>query len=95
MPPSLVTLYYIFSHRVFTASSNKSIYVVSMESLQTVARLRGHTRLVSALDADLCRVLSGSADKTVRLWVGEGEGFRQEAVLRGHFVKVRIIVWDR
>ena len=81
-------------NRVFTASSNKSIYVICIENgnFQTVLRLKGHFRMVSALDADQRYVLSGSVDKTVRLWTvqkdKEGWSHKQEAILRGHFIKV-------
>ena len=81
--------------RVFTASSNKSIYVILAENgnFQTILRLKGHFRLVSALDADLKYVLSGSVDKTVRLWSVEkdkdGWSHKQECILRGHFIKVK------
>ena len=79
---------------MFTGSSNKYIYVISTDTMQTMLRLKGHTRLVSALDADLTHVLSGSVDKTVRFWSQQGdrEGWtcKQEAIMRGHFVKVWI-----
>ena len=68
---------------------------ISNGSFQTVLRLKGHIRIVSALDSDLEYVLSGSVDKTVRLWsVSKDEGVwfhKQICVLRGHFIKVCII----
>ena len=48
--------------------------------------------MVSALDVDQRYVLSGSVDKTVRLWTvqkdKEGWSHKQEAIFRGHFIKV-------
>ena len=86
---------YLFFISVFSASSNKSIYVICIENgnFQTILRLKGHFRMVSALDADQRHVLSGSVDKTVRLWSvqknKEGWSHKQEAILRGHFIKVK------
>eukprot|EP00090_Calanus_glacialis_P021940 TRINITY_DN33824_c0_g1_i1.p1 TRINITY_DN33824_c0_g1~~TRINITY_DN33824_c0_g1_i1.p1 ORF type:complete len:287 (+),score=55.30 TRINITY_DN33824_c0_g1_i1:40-861(+) len=84
----------VVGDKVFTASSNKSIYVICIENgnFQTILRLKGHFRMVSALDADQRYVLSGSVDKTVRLWTvqkdKEGWSHKQEAIFRGHFIKV-------
>ena len=60
--------------------------------LGAAARLRGHRRLVSCLDVEAGWVVTGSADKTVRLWrPGEDGGcsYSQDRVLEGHFLKVR------
>ena len=78
---------------IITASVNKSLYVHQVETLssgevrlRTVLRLRGHTRAVTCLDYDDHWVLSGSLDKTVRLWTDSRTQHCQ--VLTGHFLKV-------
>ena len=60
--------------------------------LGAAARLRGHRRLVSCVDVEAGWVVTGSADKTVRLWrPGEDGGcsYSLDRVLEGHFLKVR------
>ena len=74
--------------RIVTASSNKSLYVHQVEgsALVTLLKLRGHSRLVSCLDYDGKWILSGSLDKTVRLWSDSSD--RSRSVMSGHFTKV-------
>ena len=74
--------------RIVTASSNKCLYVHQLEGgrLVTLTKLRGHTRLVSCLDYDGERILSGSLDKTLRLWSDRAD--RPSSVMTGHFIKV-------
>jgi WD40 repeat protein len=56
-----------------------------------VAVLKGHSGRVTAvaISADACTVVSGSADKTVRVWRVEGEAATTVHVLQGNTERVR------
>ena len=80
------------------AASHRCVAVLQLQPeaggwrLAAAARLRGHRRLVSCLDVEAGWVVTGSADKTVRLWrPGEAGGcsYSLDRVLEGHFLKVR------
>lgn len=64
---------------LLAASDGKDVRVWDVDRGADVRRLRGHTRWVEAvlLTSDGRRVISGSRDRTVRVWdLGSGEGER-------------------
>ena len=61
--------------------------------MEPVSRLVGHKRTVTCLDVEDDLVITGSLDKTVRLWSSSPSNnnsvtYLQEALLEGHFIKV-------
>jgi WD40 repeat protein len=69
---------------VVSGSTDKTIRLWSVETGETIQKLKGHSRLVNsvAFSPDGKTVVSGSADKTIRLWsVETGETIHQ---LQGH-----------
>ena len=64
--------------------------------METMSRLVGHRRMVTCLDVQEDKIMTGSLDKTVRLWTSSSTNndccltYLQDALLEGHFIKVKI-----
>jgi WD40 repeat protein len=55
---------------IFATSQDQKVYCWQVSSQKVVAQLRGHTGVVRDLDvsADGLCLISGSFDKTIRMW---------------------------
>ena len=88
-------------HRLLTSSSSRNVLVYQIEKdaegwrMETMSRLVGHRRMVTCLDVQEDKIMTGSLDKTVRLWSASSTNndcltYLQDALLEGHFIKVKI-----
>jgi len=61
------------------------------EEVTSLAFLDGFSLLPGAGDAVPSTIISGSRDRTVRLWRANGNNWKESAVLQGHASEVRCV----
>lgn len=79
---------------ICTGSNDSTICVYRIPSNEPVTVLRAHSSTVSALSAgnDALSFLSGSWDKTARVWMINGDGESSSIALEGHEAAVWAVV---
>jgi F-box/WD-40 domain protein MET30 len=68
--------------RLVTGSFDKTLRVWDIDTGLCLATLKGHTRVIRALQFDECKIVSGSMDATIRIW--NAKTFECIRVLTGH-----------
>ena len=70
------------SSRLVTGSFDNTLRVWDTESGNCLAILKGHTRVIRALQFDDCKIVSGSMDSSIRIW--NSKTFECIRVLNAH-----------
>ncbi|EGD76745.1 hypothetical protein PTSG_08097 [Salpingoeca rosetta] len=75
--------------RVLSGDTNGALHVTCLRTQRLVGQLQGHSQGVWCLDVDGTTAVSGSCDRTVRVW--DLERLQCLHVLRGHTSTVRCV----
>jgi pre-mRNA-processing factor 19 len=74
---------------VATAGNDSSVQIFDLAAGRQLAALKGHSKRVNAARyATAAALVTGSADKTVKIWRAEGEGYTCAATLTEHTAEV-------